>query len=116
MGLVSRFLVGSLLVATMLGVAACRRAEAGERGAANRAALAQQARISPDQATSIALASLPGTVQGLRMERDEGRVVYEVVVQPRAGALSDVQVDATSGQVLKTEPAGEREDEDDDDD
>jgi uncharacterized membrane protein YkoI len=48
------------------------------------------------------------------LERDAGQVVYEVTVQPQSGgALTEVEVDATSGQVLKSAPA--RADDDDDD-
>jgi Peptidase propeptide and YPEB domain len=101
-------LVGLLL----LGGAACKgidvaRARGGEQGEGSQAQLAQQAHISQDQARAAAVASVPGTVQATRLDREGGQVVYEVTVQPQGGGQAvDVQVDGTNGNVLKTEPAG----------
>ena len=115
-----------LLVGLLLGGAACKgvdvaRARGGEQGEGDQAQLAQQAQISQDQARAAALAAVPGTVQATRLDREGGRVVYEVTVQPQAGGQAmDVQVDASNGNVLKTEPAGrggadDNEGDDDDD-
>ena len=52
------------------------------------------------------MASVPGTVQASRLNRERGQVAYEVTVQPVAGGRAmDVQVDATNGSVQKSEPA-----------
>jgi uncharacterized membrane protein YkoI len=85
------------------------------RATAAQAALARQAKVTAEQARSAALVAVPSTAQGVRLDRDEGRMVYEVRVQPQAGAApQDVTVDAISGRVLKTEPAREREGDGDD--
>jgi len=111
-----------LLVVLLVGGVACKGvdvagARSGEQGEGNQAQLAQQARISPDQARAAAVASVPGTVQATRLERERGQVVYEVTVQPAAGGQAmDVQVDATNGSVLKSEPAGQREQDEEADD
>ncbi len=109
-----RLLVGALLVLLPLLGAGCEGRERGERDRAGQSQLAQQAQVTQDQASHAALASVPGAVQRVRLERDGGRVVYEVTVQPQSGgALTDVEVDATSGQVLKSEPTRGYDDDDD---
>jgi len=60
------------------------------------------------------VAAVPGTVQALRLERDGGPLVYAVVVRPQGGGdPPEVQVDANSGNVVRTLPA-DREDDDGD--
>lgn len=109
-----RLLAGALLIVLPLLGTGCEGRERGERERASQSQLSQQAQITQDQARQAALASVPGSAQRVRLERDAGRVVYEVTVQPQGGgALTDVEVDATSGQLLKSEPT--RADDDDDD-
>lgn len=108
-----RFLAGALLVLLPLLGTGCEGRERGERERASQSQLSQQAQVTQDQASQAALASVPGTVQRVRLERDAGKIVYDVTVQPQGGgALTEVEVDATSGQVLKSQPA--RADDDDD--
>jgi uncharacterized membrane protein YkoI len=93
---------------------ACERGEGRERREGNQETLSQQAQITREQAGNAALAAVPGAIQRTRLERDSGKVVYEVTVQAASGGtLTDVEVDATSGQVLKSAPT--RADDDDDD-
>ena len=95
------------------------RARGREGGEANQAQLAQQAQISPEQARAAALAVVPGTVQRMRLDRDNGTVVYELTVAPQGGGTaSAVEVDASTGSVLKTQAVGQSqgEDEEGDDD
>ncbi len=111
-----RILLGVLLGVVVIALIAFAEAfDWGDFGRESQAALARQAKVTADQARSAALAAVPGTVQGVRLDREEGTVVYEVRIQPQAGAAPmDVTVDATTGKVLKTEPAREREGDGDD--
>ena len=108
-----------LAVALLFGGAATRaRGAGGEReggaDAANQAQLAREATLTPEQAQAAAVAAVPGTVQALRLERDGGPLVYAVVVRPQGGGdPTEVQVDANSGNVVRTLPA-DREDDDGD--
>src|SRR5919198_964090 len=95
----SKKIVGFLLVAGLVSSAACNIAEgresSGERSQSSQAALAQQAKISPDQASAAALSAVPGTVQAVRLGREAGKVMYEVTVQPQGGGTpTNVEVDA----------------------
>ena len=58
------------------------------------------ARITADQARSAALAKVPGTAQGVRLENEEGNLVYGVKVMTSAGKRW-VKIDAGNGNVLQ---------------
>ncbi len=82
--------------------------ERWERGK-ERAALAQQAKITIDQARDIALKAVPGAVEAVGLDRGAGRIMYVVMIRPQlGGGLIEVQIDATNGKVLKTEPGDAR--------
>lgn len=113
--------VAAVLAVALLfgGAAAWAQGGRGEReggdDAANQARLAREAAITPDGARAAAVAAVPGTVQALRLERDEGPLVYAVVVQPQGGgARTEVQVDAKTGTVVRTLPADQEDDDDGD--
>jgi len=60
--------------------------------------------VSNEQAQSIAQAQIPGTVREIKLECEDGRTIYEVELQPQAGGREmEVEIDATSGVVLKVE-------------
>ncbi|MZG01585.1 PepSY domain-containing protein [Streptomyces sp. SID5614] len=70
------------------------------------AAAAKSAGISLDQAVAAALKSVPGTVTGAELDRDDddhnGRAVWELDVRGSDKKWHDVTVDAGNGKVLKT--------------
>ena len=70
--------------------------------AAEAAALQQLATISADEASQAALAAVPGTVNTVELDNENGSVVYSVEVRTDAG-LIDVKVDAGNGSVLAQE-------------
>lgn len=113
--------VAAVLAVALLfgGAAAWAQGGGGEReggdDATNQAQLAREATITPDQARAAAVAAMPGTVQALHLERDEGPLVYAVVVQPQGGGTpTEVEVDAKTGNVVRTLPAEQEEDDDGD--
>ncbi|HEV7889922.1 MAG TPA: PepSY domain-containing protein [Pyrinomonadaceae bacterium] len=64
------------------------------------------ARITPEQARDAALAQVPGTVKKVKLENEDGNVVYGVEVKTASGER-DVKVDAGDGRVLHVEQDGE---------
>ncbi|MFI2079055.1 PepSY domain-containing protein [Streptomyces rubiginosohelvolus] len=69
-------------------------------------AAAKSAGISLDEAVAAALKSVPGTVTGAELDRDDddhnGRAVWELDVRGSDKKWHDVTVDAGNGKVLKT--------------
>jgi uncharacterized membrane protein YkoI len=63
------------------------------------------ARITPEQAQAAALAQVPGTVNKVELENEDGNVVYGVEIKTAKGE-SDVKVDAGDGRVLHVEKGG----------
>lgn len=71
--------------------------EAGEA-----AALQSAAKITPDQAKQAALAAVPGAVNKVELDNENGSVVYSVEITAN-GTTTDVKVDAGNGKVLAQE-------------
>jgi uncharacterized membrane protein YkoI len=80
----------------------------GERGEAAR--LANLAKINSTQATSAALAQVPGAVLKVELDNENGNLVYGVKVKTASNEVKDVKVDAGNGKVLQV--GGDEEDDD----
>jgi uncharacterized membrane protein YkoI len=74
------------------------RDEGGEGQEA--AQLQSLAKIDMTQATSAALAQVPGTVLRAGLHNENGNVMYSVEVRTAANEIKDVKVDAGNGTVL----------------
>jgi uncharacterized membrane protein YkoI len=68
-------------------------------GESSDAALQPLAKITPEQAKQAALAAVPGTVNKVTLENENGSVVYGVEITA-GGTVTDVKVDAGTGKVL----------------
>ncbi len=94
------------------GRTAPAQAAAGSAGAA--AGGAPSAKIDAQQAITAATTAVPGSAREVRLDAHGGKPEYDVTVMPKSGgSLVRVEVDAMSGQVVKS---GGRADRDDDDD
>ncbi len=80
------------------------RDEAGEGQEA--AQLQSLAKIDMTQATSAALAQVPGTVLRASLDNENGNVVYSVEVKTTTNEVKDVKVDAGNGTVVHVGAAG----------
>lgn len=69
-------------------------------GATEAKQLASLAKISPDQAKAVAEQSAGGTASSVKLEEENGNLVYAVTV-----GTKEVKVDAGNGKVLHTETA-----------
>ena len=76
-----------------------------ENDAAQQAQLAAQAKITEAEAIAAAQAAYPGstvTVKGL--DGEDGKVIYDLKVQPAGGSKAfEAAVDAVTGELLATE-------------
>lgn len=68
--------------------------------AQEEAQLRSLAKITPQQASQAAQAAVPGTVTSVKLEDEDGSLVYAVVI-----GQTEVKVDAGNGQVLHQEAA-----------
>ena len=76
---------------------------AEENDTQNQAELAKQAKITEEQATKTALEKVPGTVNEVELEDEDGTIVYGIEVVSTDGTQQDVKVDAQTGKIVKVE-------------
>ncbi|MBR3119072.1 PepSY domain-containing protein [Oceanobacillus profundus] len=72
----------------------------------------QEVNITVEESKEIALTRVPGTVEEVELEDEDGYLFYEVEVDARDGNEYEILIDAETGDVI----AVESEDEDDRDD
>lgn len=67
------------------------------------ATLAKEAKITIEQAVKTAVEKVPGTVVEAELENKHGKTTWEVEVLGADGKVTEVCVDAATGEVIGTE-------------
>lgn len=95
-----RFLVASS--AALASAFLVAQASAAEE---SQAALQAQAKITQDQAQTIALAKVPhGQVKSAELEKEKGRLVWSFdIAAPDVAGVTEIQVDAKTGKIASIE-------------
>jgi predicted hotdog family 3-hydroxylacyl-ACP dehydratase len=65
--------------------------------------LAKQAKITQAHAQEVALKRAPGTVESAELEREHGKLVYSFDIRNSRGTITEVQVSAVTGRVVRVE-------------
>ncbi len=78
--------------------------------------LAQKATITKEEAQTIALERVPGTVIESEIDKEKGKVVWEFEIKTAEGKIFEVAVDAKTGEIVLVEDETDEEDDDDDGD
>lgn len=93
------------LLAALIALASAPPADANDKRdqeLARRALL--EGRIRPlAEITEMVTPLLPGTILGVEIEVEKGRIIYEFDVIEPSGRLKEVDVDAATGEILKIE-------------
>jgi len=98
-----RFLVLAAIALALAPAAAdARRNRGGDHDEA-RAAHARGETLSLTQILPLALRTVPGEVLDVELEREDGRLVYEIEILARDGRVRQVELDARTGAVLDIE-------------
>lgn len=71
--------------------------------------------VTKKQAKEIALGKVKGEVVMIKLEEDDGRQYYEVIIKS-SDSMYEVEIDAKTGQVLEVEQEGADDDDRDGDD
>lgn len=91
------FVLGTSLALALVGPAV---ASGGDQGQARRAL--EKGEIRPlDQVLAAARAAVPGDVVALKLEREEGRWLYELKVLTPSGQRREIEIDANTLSILK---------------
>lgn len=92
------------LAAGLLAAGCASEEEKGEKGenSDNKAQLQSQAKISKEQAESIAMAKVPnGTIKESELEKEHGHLQWSFdMTVPGQKDITEVNIDAISGDVL----------------
>jgi uncharacterized membrane protein YkoI len=62
--------------------------------------LAAAATVSIEQAIRTGIAKQPGKVIEAELERDEGRVVWDLEIVAADGSVAELSIDASSGAIV----------------
>src|SRR6266850_7083684 len=74
-----------------------------DKEAQEQAKLASQAKITKEQAQETALKRAPGTVESGELEKEHGKLVYSFDIRNARGTITEVQVSAITGKVVRVE-------------
>ena len=105
-------IIGALVTIGAMGTVAIAGPYLGDRiniGEADEAAHAGDAKVTPEQARGIAESHTGGTAISVELNNEDGYLVYGVLIKGADGTVSDVKVDAGTGQVLAVEPDDDNE-------
>lgn len=101
-GITVAMLVGSLLLVSMPAWSDDKGKKAKEADT-KIADLVRDAKITIDQAVKTATEKVQGTVVDAELEKEHGKTVWEVEVLGADGHVTQVHIDAASGDVIDTE-------------
>ena len=96
-----RFVMAMMMVGALAGGCATGGGKYHEEEKA--AHLVKDAKITIDQAIKTASEKVRGTVIEAELEKEHGRTVWEVEVVGSDGKVTEVHIDAGSGDVIDTE-------------
>lgn len=65
--------------------------------------LAREAKVTQEAAQETALKRAPGTVESAELEREHKRLVWSFDIRNSRGAITEVQVSAITGKVVRVE-------------
>lgn len=75
----------------------------GKKEEAKVTDLVKEAKVTIDQAIKTASDKMPGTIVEAELEKKHGKTVWEVEVVGADGTVTEVHIDAASGDVIDTE-------------
>ncbi len=88
--------LGIATISFLLGVVACAPTM-------TQAQLESTAKVSRSDAQRLALLQAPGTVEKGEIERENGKLVWSFDIRNPRGAITEVQIDAITGEVASVE-------------
>src|SRR5215210_4918237 len=101
--LILTMMVGTVLA---LGTPAWSDKKKDEEG--DITALAKDATVTIEQAIKTAVEKVPGTVVEAELEKKHSKTVWEVEVLGADGKVTEVHIDASTGNIIDTEAKGKK--------
>ena len=95
------------ITAIVFAIALVFIADAGSSAAAQeknpKTKLAKQAKLTMEQAREIASKKAEGSIEERELEKEHGKLVYSFDIRNSKGTITEVQVDAKTGEVVNIE-------------
>ena len=101
------FMCGLLLTACVTGIIAAGPYHVAQ-GQNGRKSLQSQTKITMDEARATALKRAAGKVESGELEREHGRLVYSFDIRNAKGTITEVQVSAITGRIVRVEHENKR--------
>ncbi|MEX5219351.1 MAG: PepSY domain-containing protein [Nitrospiraceae bacterium] len=99
-----KYLLPLVLLASLALLSTPAWSDKGKKGKrVSVAELAKDAKITIDQAIKTGSEKVPGTVVQAELEKKHGKTVWEVEVLDADGKVTEVHIDAATGEVIDTE-------------
>jgi len=95
--------LATIAIAVFMAGAYLTIAAQESKESAEQAKLAKQAKIPMEQARETALKRAPGKVESSELEREHGKLVYSFDIRNARGTITEVQVSAITGKVVRIE-------------
>ena len=95
--------LATIAIAVFMAGAYLTIAAQESKESAEQAKLAKQAKITMEQARETALKRAPGKVESSELEREHGKLVYSFDIRNARGTITEVQVSAITGKVVRIE-------------
>jgi len=93
----------TILVAGASFATAAPKARQENKESQEQARLAREAKVTMEQARETALKRAPGNVESSELEREHGKLVYSFDIRNSKGTITEVQVSAITGRVVRVE-------------
>lgn len=105
-----RYLTLVMIAATVLTVGTTLATAAPKARQENQEQqrLAREAKITKEQAQETATRRAPGNVESAELEREHGKLVYSFDIRNSQGTITEVQVSAITGKVVRVEHENKR--------
>ena len=94
-------ITAAVLTAAAFTTAAPRARQEGE--AQEQEKLTREAKVTKEQAQATALKRAPGNVESAELEREHKRLVWSFDIRNSKGTITEVQVSAITGRVVRVE-------------
>ncbi len=96
----NKVLVATLIIGGLLGSAFVAQASSNDKDSKEAIAMSETS-ITMDRALEIALSTVPGTAKSVEFDLEKGKSIWEVEVVDVNKRVHELEIDATSGEVLK---------------
>jgi len=104
-------LLSIIVVLVTTGSALSANRSNQESESASQQKLAKQAKITKESAQETALKRAPGNVESSELEKEHGRLVYSFDIRNSTGSITEVQVSAITGKVVRVEHESKKQEE-----